>query len=204
MATMRDVGRIALRKCGVLRHGASPKDWQARDAQEALQSVYQELIERGVFGELTEVIATENMTAEEQTRITAGAYTITMPTTVTDTSGTTDDYGETQTSDPRPPRDLSLVVVVTAGEEPQIHLYDRNRAEWMRLDGLVVNSVAARLSEEAPLSNRSVDGLASLVAKKLAEDYGQPVSAETQASAGRFYAMLTGANPGLNISRKYY
>ena len=133
----------------------------------------------------------------------SGGYTITLPTEVEDDGTQGDDYGEPVSTGNRPPRDLCLVEIVTAGEEPELHLYDAQRAEWVRLDGLVVNSVAARLSDEAPLSGRSADGLASMVAKKIAEDYGQTVSPETQATAIRFLSNLASVNAGLSFNPSY-
>lgn len=163
MTTILDVGTLALRKLGVLGRGNAPTAEDGRDILSAAQSFYDELVSAA---KLTPVVATANASAEENTRVLAGSYTITFPTTIAD--------GETRT-----PYDLSIVSVVTAGQDPDTRIYDATRGEWVSL-------VSLTLTGDAPLANRGKDALACCWAKKLAEIEAVDVSAEIQLGAARF------------------
>lgn len=173
-ATCRDIVNGALRKLGVVRPGSGAKAGEAADALFALQSMYLEWIEGGMFGALSEVVATANAEVGENQRVLAGGYTISFPATVTDAL----------TGDSRSPSDLAIAIVVTAGEEPDTRIYDANRAAWVALDGL-------ELGDDAPLAGRGADGLSACLAKRLGEDYGQAITVQTEQSAGRFAAAIS-------------
>jgi hypothetical protein len=187
MTTIRETVRSALRKVGALTRGAEPSSSQARDGLEAFQSLLLEWVDNGKFGRLTNVIASADYEASEQERVVSGGFTITLPDTVVD-----DDTGET-----RPPKDLSLVVVVTAGAAPQVNLYDADRGEWVRLDTLEV-------ADDAPLAGRGSDGLASCLAKRLAEEYGPPLGAQSEAAAAQFMSNLTHRRRDSTTAAEYF
>lgn len=169
--TCRDIIRTALRKAGALSAGSEPTAAEAREALQALQSLYLEWVDRAVFGRLTTVSAAGAYEAGEGERVIANGFSVTFPSLVTEGCET------------RPPNDLSLILVVTAGAEPDCRIYDANRAEWVSLNGL-------SLSDNAPLAGRGGDGLAACLVRRIAGDYGLPTSDEIERSANRFITAL--------------
>ena len=153
--------------------GVTPEGDEAAQAMGALQGIYDEWVTGGTFGSLTDYTATAAYTAKEQERVFNDGYTITLPTSITDDPAT----------EVRPPYDLSLVMVVEPGEDRQASIYDANKAAWVLLDGLTLSSVA-------PLSDRGRQGLACLLAKRLAGNRTQ-VSPQSEIAAGRFLSSLS-------------
>lgn len=175
MATCLDVITRAMTKGRIRGLGDDPSAEESTVGLETLQSFYDELISLGAFGRLTEVIVDSAYTAGENERIynTSGSpVVITLPETVDDT----------ENGDTRPPRDRSLVVI--AGDPTEAHLYSAPLGAWQQLTGLTLQS-------EAPLSERSFDGLASLLAVMLLEEYGKPVTQVLANRAQAFRSLIT-------------
>lgn len=174
MATCRQVITRALEKIRVRAVGDAPSAEEAAGALQTLQSLYDELIAIGAFGRLTEVLVDDAYTAGENERIynTSGSpVTITLPETIQD-----DDTGLD-----RPPRDRCVVVI--ASDPIKAHLYSAPLGEWQELTSLALEDVA-------PLSERSFDGLSSLLAVALSEENLKPVGPVLQARAQAFRSMI--------------
>ncbi|HEV2816710.1 MAG TPA: hypothetical protein VGW40_05765 [Allosphingosinicella sp.] len=167
----------ALRKIGVLGAGRTPRDQESDDALETFVSMLRAWITAGTFGRLTEVVPTEDYTAGENERIyrqTGGVLNITLPALITDDDGTE-----------RPPRDCSVVVIIDAFiDATEDHIYDGQRKRWYQLNQL-------GLTDDAPLSFRDANGLASCLALALADEYGQDVRPATLREAAAFQNGLT-------------
>lgn len=168
MATVRDIISLARARFG--------ESEEATGADVTLlllhlQSLYLSWVTEGVFGLRKDVTATADGPAEPGTRVLTSGYTITFPTTVTVN-------GRIQ-----PPRDLSIITLATAGQEPDTRVYDAERGEWVQLQGLVIGG-------DAPLSGRNPLGLACLLALFISEMDGQPVTAGTDLLAQRFLGRL--------------
>lgn len=172
MATVRTVVTTALRKLRVVYTGRNPQAAEAQDGLESLQSFYDEWLT--TYEELEPYIVTAAYTAEENQRLqNASDFTITYPTTVED-----DESGED-----RPVRDLSIVVDVRS-TGPVAKVYSARSGAWQTLTGLTLDS-------EAPFSERGKDGLACVLALRLADDYGKQPSQATIRSAGLFLSSLS-------------
>jgi hypothetical protein len=174
--TVREVCTTALQKGKFVRLGGTPSHEEIEAARKALQSIYHEAIGRGWFGRLTDVSLTTDAayTAKEGERIFNNApgdvdITITLPETVEDEC----------TGEDRPPKDYSLVVVVNDAERS--FLYSARTGQWQDLTSLA-------LTTEAPLADRSFDGLASYLATRL--PYSQIGPAE-QLSAANFLSLIS-------------
>lgn len=177
--TVREVCTSALRKARQVRIGGTPAAEEMEAAKATLQSMYHEAIGNGWFGRLIDVSLTDATAYEagENERIYNNAagdpeITITLPETIDDTV-----TGET-----RPVRDYSVVEVV--GATNRAFLYSARLGAWQDLTNLTLNS-------EAPLADRSFDGLSSLLALRIAGDYGADVSAATAMSAASFLSLIT-------------
>jgi hypothetical protein len=194
MATCRKIVTAALRKTGVVGEGQqAPPAYDAQVALETLQNWYLGAVAQGLFGRLCDVIIDADYEAGEFERIsnpTGATATVTLPSTVVD-----DCTGET-----RVPVDLCPVVQTSAeATEPQISLYDGQLGHWVSLNGLTLDS-------EAPLSTRGPDGLSSLLATALAEEYGRQASPINMARAARFLATLSQRNVSQRraVAYEYY
>lgn len=173
MKTCREIATSALVKAHQTALGATPAPEEAEAALGALQSIYDEFVSGGAFGRLENVLIDAAYEAGENERITSdgGPFTVTLPTTVDDDV----------TGDPRSPRDYALVV---KADTSAAYLYSAPTAAWQTLTGLTLDS-------NAPLSERSADGLSCFLAARLAGDFNAEVSAHTIASAGRFLSLIT-------------
>lgn len=187
MATCREVIRSALRKIGVIASGEEPSITEAQDALDSLQSMYLEAVNGGRFGKLIPVIATADYEAGENEIITSGGFTITLPDTIEDE----------WTGDDRPPKDLSIVMVTTEGEEPEISVYDAYRGEWVALNGLA-------LGDDAPLSGRGSDGLSATLAIRLADEYAATVSASVISQSASFISALSNKRTSRETEVEFY
>jgi len=175
MATCREVITLALKKARQVMPGEEPSADSADDALNTLQSIYDEAVGGGWFGALTDVVVDEAYTAGENERIgndVDDPVAITLPETLTDS-----DSGET-----RRPYDRSLVVIV--GGTPGSYLYSAQRGSWDRLSSLT-------LDDFAPLSERSSDGLASLLCVRLGEEYGAVIGPATKGAAAVFSSIIS-------------
>lgn len=176
MATCDRVINRALQKCQAISGGGTPTGVESSDALETLQSLYGELLWGGTFGRLIEVSESAAYTAEESESIgntTDDNIVITLPETVED---------EDAEDGTRRPRDLTPVRIV--GSSQTWYIYDGWQGAWVRCSGLA-------LADEAPLSERSVDGLASLLAVRLTEEFDMQPRPGALAAAQRFQALLS-------------
>lgn len=192
MPTCRDIITTALRKCRVIGSGDTPSAEDAADAMDNLQGLYDSWANYGVFGRLTDVLATESGEAREYTRVryTTG-LTITLPLTLTASSydyGFPDrpyDYGFQASQEERPPLNRALIVLVNMDTGARsVNLYNANAGAWLDLLGLDLN-------DEAPLAELDRDGLASCLAVSIADEHGATLAQTTAMSAGRFQSLLS-------------
>lgn len=200
--TVRDVITLALKKLGVLRAGGVASAADAEDARESLLSQYQEWINQGTFGRI-ESINLANVVANPVTAglnqhiniTTADSVTVDLPTTVSYDYWWTwrpcRDYGwgknvpvGADTSN-NVPRDRSVIRITDEfNTDRATYVYDGTIQRWMRVDELALN-------DEAPLSQRGYDGLASVLAMRLVDLFGDALaSPATMAAANRFKTAL--------------
>lgn len=179
--TCRTTVTRALRKLGVLRSSGEPTAADAASGLASLQSFYMECISGGAFGRVFNVpiSAAGTVTAGGNQHInilTADEVDVDLPATVPmyhwDTWRPCRDYGwglnvplGNDTGE-NVPRDKSVVSVTTQyGETRATYVYDSPIQRWLRIDSLDLN-------DEAPLSARSPDGLAALLAVRMADEFG--------------------------------
>jgi hypothetical protein len=188
VATCQDIAAKAMQRLRLLSSGESPTGQEAEDIMLVIQSMYDTWISDGLFGRMNDTVISGNYTAQEQDRvINDGGYTVTLPITIQPRIPSGYYYGDwpdnglwsaLQTSSPRPPRDLSLIAVVASGATTH-SIYDARLRAWVKLDGLALTDIA-------PLSNRGFSGLASIVAEKIADDFGASVTPGVQQEATSF------------------
>lgn len=175
--TVRQICTRAARKVAAAEEGRpAPEAYDMAVLKDILTAWYVSAVDAGTFGALTDIAKAVNYTAKENERIRKdAAVTITLPTTIT---------GPCE-PEPRTPHDLSQVVVTYPGQTgyPQYNLYDASLGAWVRLDSLTLES-------PAPLSGRSPDGLASVVAVLVAEERGLEPGPLTTSRAARFRLSL--------------
>lgn len=151
MPTCRDIVSRAFQQAGIVAIGRSPSAAEADYAMEALQSLYDQWIEGGMFGRLSDVYTTVNYTAKEGERVIAPtAITVTLPTTLDD------DY------DPRAPYALTAIVTILNGTQTN---YMRVKGAWVSVSGLTLDS-------EAPLAHIDRHGLSAVLGMVLTEAFG--------------------------------
>lgn len=191
--TVRQICTRAARKVGASSEGQiAPKDYDMGVLKDTLTAWYLSAVDAGTFGALRDIAKTANYTAKENERIRKdAAVTITLPTTITDRC-----TGRTRT-----PYDLTPIVVTYPTQDgfPQYNLYDASLGSWVRLDTLTLDSVA-------PLSGRSADGLASVVAVLVMEERGMEPGPLTLSRAARFRLSLA-AKHGVTreaVASQYY
>ena len=174
----------ALRRLGVLASGTEPTADEAADALECLQGILLRSIAEGALGTLTDVIATDDMVATENSRILLNDVLvdeISLPETVTE-NGTE-----------RPPRDSSVVVITdTFTDQTVTYIYDGDEGEWLSVETMTLTS-------KVPLSLRDIIGLSAYLAVEIADEYGQDVSETTAIAASRWHSTI-----GTNWSRQTY
>ena len=203
MTTCRNVIKGALKKLGALAMGREPTAAQSEDALEVLQSLYRELAGQGVFGRLQDVlVTTATYTAREQERVVCDSLsgqTITLPETITqdlldsapyDTCGPGySDYGwghPVYDVLPRPPRDGAMIVVADIRSDfEKTYLYDANRAYWVLIDGMTLDT-------EAPLTGRFDNGIKAKLALRLWTHYSKdPASEQIQSEVNTFHYLIS-------------
>lgn len=205
MHTARDVITLALKKIGVLRSGGVATAADAADAMASLASFYQEIITNGSCGRIQDIPITRSGSATTGVNqhinvLTDDAVTLELPATVPY------DYWHTW----RPgrdygwglnvplggddgfnvPRDKSVVRVTDQfGPARATYIYDGTVQRWLRLDTLA-------LSDEAPLSARSFDGLASVLAIRLTELFGGDLASPVTVQSANRYKIALVTNHG--------
>lgn len=172
MATVLEIIERAWRRSGIIGAGVVINSVQKDIGLERLQDLYTGMTE-GLFGELETVLLSDSTAyeAEEGQRvINTAAATVTLPDTVDD---------DDAVDGIRPPRDCSVVIVITPGSDPDINLYDINRGAWQEISALTTG-------DHAPLSGRFSDGLTNMLAVLIADDVGgkiPPIVAKMAAAA---------------------
>ncbi len=168
--TISDVVRLAMQRLRLVAAGEAVTSTEATDGLIAFQSMVDGWATNGLFGRLNDVIPTGNYTAAEQDRvINDGGYVITLPTIIQPQLTYFPYYpdsstlGVLTTVSPRPPRDLSQIEVMTAGNSVR-SFYDAHLRAWIPVQALA-------LTDTAPLATRGVQGLASCLALQIADDY---------------------------------
>lgn len=205
MATTRDICTMALRKLGVLRAGGEMKAADAEDARVSLQSFYMECITGGAFGRVFNVVMSApgdvtasgnqhfNVTTDEEVNIDLPS---TLPANHWETWRPCRDYGwglnipVGADQNVVMPKDKSVVMVTDQfGEGRATYVYDGTIQRWMRIDTLA-------LTDEAPLSARSVDGLAAVMAVRLVDYFGDSLMSPATVQAARQYRLKMVTNYG--------
>jgi hypothetical protein len=204
--TCGDIIRSSLRKLGVLRSGAEPKAAEAADALMSLQSFYMECVTQGTFGRVYNVQLSQAGTVttggnQHINVLTQDAVSIDLPASVPachwDTWMPCRDYGWGLNvplgadNNVAVPRDKAVVMVTDQfGDTRATYLYDGTIQRWLRIDSLA-------LTDEAPLSARSPDGLAAVLAGRIADDYGASATlSPLTASASARYRLTLVTNFG--------
>lgn len=163
MTSVTDTIKSAYRRSGVLAAGVNVDSTNMGVGLEQLQGMYQGFVGTRLFGELELVTLTSAnaYTAVPWTRVlnTAGAA-VTYPVTVQNP-----DDGETQAPD-----DGAIVVVSNStSHSPDVRIYDAYLANWQQIANLGLN-------DYAPMTFRFDDHIKNLLAVKIADDVGNPVS----------------------------
>lgn len=174
--TCRDVIRLAQKKQGVIRAGGEPTAADASDMLESLKSFYKELITQGAFGQVRSVIASTDVTAGVGQHIAnTGATPIVVTLPLMD---------EWWWFEPTTPADLSVVVSTDLTDVRLTHLYDAQIQRWIDLETMTLDT-------EAPLSSRGYDGLASVLAVRTSDLFGDSLmNIQTVKSANSFKLAL--------------
>lgn len=188
-ATCREVVKAALRKLGVADPRREPSAIQSADALASLKSLYEEWITNGAFGQLRDVQATSDLTAWPNTRIVkqTSAIVVTLPRVGLGDYAPSNapdwplwDYGFLRMD----PRLLDMAAVSISNLENDAveqWVYDARGNRWVSIESLTLDSAA-------PLATRGVDGLAAVLATRIADEYGDAatLSGATVAAATRF------------------
>lgn len=220
MPTARSIVTLALRKLGRVGSGREPRPVDATDGFEALVSLYRGWINAGTFGRLRDVVPTGSYVAtgnERILRMDGAQLEVSLPEVVaahpderrcclgTIVAFTVD--GAVSVSQNQrlllqvtTPRDLAPIVITdTATGNVADYVYDGSMKKWVPLWNLDID-------DEAPLSFRNSDGLASCLAVKIADQFGADIPATTALSANSFQASLaTGfSNPRQEVQGVYF
>lgn len=148
-------------------------DLDPDEAAEAL-TIFQDMLitmpALGIGGPLTDVLISDDYTANEDESITntsGSPVVISLPSTITESDGTS-----------RPPRN-GAIVQINSATSAEVHLYVGYLASWKQMTGLTLNSAS-------PLGPMHNEGLAALLALRLAgPNTAIPQSVALQAERGR-------------------
>jgi hypothetical protein len=197
--TCRDIVRRALRKLSRFAAGAAPDGDSLTDGIETLQSIMDEMIENGVFGQLYDVIVTDaTYDALPQQRVVCnrmGGVAVNLPQFITENLLNTSgrgcyDYGFSDYCGtlPTKPRDLACIQVNdefsgTSGS----WIFNAKSGRWVEAHDLSVNS-------NSPLGGRYAEGLAAMLAERMASEYGMQTPPEVSRAATEAKYTLTHRN----------
>lgn len=165
MVTCRDIITRALQQAGVVPLGRTPAAKESEAGLSALLGMYEGWVSGSMFGRLKDVYETSDYDANPGERVFADGFTVTLPLTVEDETGT--------------PRDLAAISVYNGG---WVH--------WL-WEGAWINLTTLTLSSEAPLSGRDREGLSAALATYLAEGFGAEVGPQTFKRGARFESGLS-------------
>lgn len=185
----RDLIVKSARKLGLIRAGGTMSDADAADFLASLESQYAEWITQGAFGPIRPVIQTTDATAglnQHLNNIGDTPLTVTLPTSVSD-----------WWIDSIVPYDCSVVQVTSLQPDRQTYIYDGTVQRWMQIGTLT-------LEDEAPLSARGSDGLASILAVRLADEYGSDLLSPITLRQANAYKIALVTRPGLNEALPIY
>jgi len=205
MVTTRDIITSALKKLGVLRAGGSASDGAATDALSSLSSFYQELITNGTCGRVSDIPINGPFSAtaginQHINELNDETVTITLPDTVPYNYWYTwrpcRDYGWGLNvplggdDGSNVPPDKSIIRITSKfNDDRATYIYDGTIQRWMRIDNLTLDS-------EAPLSARNSDGLAAVMALRLADQYGDSLISQATPLAANKYRLALVMNYG--------
>ena len=209
VVTVRDLISKALLKLGVIRANGNVQADDAASGLASLQSQYNEWISQGTFGRVRSVnIATpQTVTAGLNQHIsvtTDDTVVVELPATVSYDYWWTwqpeRDYGWGKNvpvgadMTNQMPIDKSVILVTHQETAPgaalrATYVYDGTIQRWVRVDDLA-------LDDEAPLSARGADGLAAILATRLAEEYGVELLSPLTVAAANRYKMALVARHG--------
>lgn len=216
MHTARDIIQMALKKIGVLRAGGQASAADAEDARLSLQSLYAEWITAGAFGRVWDVPVAKAGTITPHPNqhisiVTDDTVVVTPPATVAWdywwTWVPSRDYGWGLNVplggevDRRMPRDKSVIMVTWQAGAPNAaqrltYVYDGTIQRWMRTDQI-------ELINEAPLSARGSDGLASVLALRLLDLFGDSLASQVTIRSANSYKMALVSNYGNGEDYEY-
>lgn len=194
MATCQATIEGALRKLGKLGAGRAARTVDLTDGLASLKGLYNALIDAGSFGPLRDVIPTADYTAGENERVfrtSEAVLNVNLPLLVEDAwFGDICEYGSrwvpegSTNPNQRPPRDGTVVVVSDAYTGvTEEYLYDGQERAWRSLSDLA-------LADEAPLSRRDPDGLQAMLARQMADQFGDQLPNGTARLAQIFQSNL--------------
>lgn len=199
MTTARGTITSALKKLKVLRSSGEPKAADAADGLASLASLYNEWISAGSFGRVYDIAIVRggDVVAGANQHInvlTEEAVNVELPAQVPWDGWiwkAARDYGWGLHipfgADPNvsvPPDKCVVQITDQFGPGRATYIYDGYVQRWMRVDTI-------KLSDEAPLSARNPEGLASCLAFKMAEMFGDELlSPLTARSAAAYQAAL--------------
>lgn len=177
MTTNRDTIKRALRKLGALASGAEPKAQAADDAMGVLASMFLEWVDTGLFGSLVNVTVTADATALPGQRVYAATgVTITLPTPFTppysdqgSEAGFIWDYGWPRYLPYNPLQDGSIIIVCHEGGAQDINVFKSASSSWIKIS-------PEGLNDDFPFSEGWVNGVAAMLALRLAPEYGEEPS----------------------------
>lgn len=203
--TSRDLIQRAFIKLGTVRANGNLTTEDAASGLASLQSLYAEWVTQGTFGRIQNINISTAQTAtaglNQHINVTTDeAVTVELPATVAFDYWWTwrpcRDYGWGKNvpvgsdTNNRMPRDKSVVMVSDQfGPGRATYVYDGTIQRWMRVDDFGLN-------DEAPLSARGADGLASVLATRLAEEYGVELLSPLTMQSGNRYKMALVTNFG--------
>lgn len=200
MHTTREIGQLALRKLGLLRAGGTASDAEIQDCLEALSSLYMQWIDGGAFGRVRNVpiARSGSMTTgvnQHLNVLTEDAVDLSLPSIVPydywDTYMPSRDYGWGLNvpfggnDGQNVPPDKSVILITDQfGSGRATYVYDGTVQRWMSVSDLT-------LDDEAPLSARNLDGLASVLAVRVVDQFGDTnLSQLTMRSANKYQLAL--------------
>ena len=168
MATVRDIVTRALRMAGIVDREDDPTAAELRDGMFVLQNLYDSWLTGGMFGRLTDVYEPGDYEAGEGERVYLDAgSTLTLPAEI---------------DNDRKPRDLAAIEGFISGGSRVAYIWDRTA--WVQINDLDEN-------DEAPLSNRGVNGLAACVAVHYADEFGAELRPGTLMQCRNFKTALS-------------